>query len=307
MTNIQFIQNQVTASPKSIEATLKLLSEDCTIPFISRYRKDQTGNLDEVVIENIAKLSKQFDEIVKRKDSVLKSIEEQGQLTSDLKSKIENSFDLQEIEDLYLPYKKKKKTRADVARENGLEPLAKIIMAQNSDDIEFIASKYLNAKVVNEDDALQGARDIIAEWINENIYIRKNLRRMFQRKAVVETKVVKTKKDDEAAQKFSQYFDWAEPISKAPSHRLLAMLRAEAEGFVKLNVEIQKEEYRRPDQQPRVDHHEHRAHLFVGELGHVHYTIEQGFELREHHLFADTAFTEEHHGFHHLRLVLHAH
>ncbi|WP_291130412.1 Tex family protein [Flavobacterium sp. UBA7682] len=242
MTNIQFIQNHVTASPKSIEATLKLLSEDCTIPFISRYRKDQTGNLDEVVIENIAKLIKQYDEIVKRKDSVLKSIEEQGQLTSELKSKIENSFDLQEIEDLYLPYKKKKKTRADIARENGLEPLAKIIMAQNSDDIEFIASKYLNAKVPNEDDALQGARDITAEWINENIYIRKNLRRLFQRKAIVETKVVKTKKDDEAAQKFSQYFEWAEPISKAPSHRLLAMLRAEAEGFVKLNVEIEKEE-----------------------------------------------------------------
>ncbi|MBP6557310.1 MAG: RNA-binding transcriptional accessory protein [Flavobacterium sp.] len=242
MTNIQFIQNQITASPKSIEATLKLLSEDCTIPFISRYRKDQTGNLDEVVIENIAKLSKQFVEIIKRKDSVLKSIEEQGQLTSELKSKIENSFDLQEIEDLYLPFKKKKKTRADVARENGLEPLAKIIMAQNSDDIEFIASKYLNAKVPNEDDALQGARDIIAEWINENIFIRKNLRRLFQRKAIVETKVVKAKKEDEAAQKFSQYFEWAEPISKAPSHRLLAMLRAEAEGFVKLNVEIEKEE-----------------------------------------------------------------
>jgi uncharacterized protein len=242
MTNIQFIQSQVTASSKSIEATLKLLSEDCTIPFISRYRKDQTGNLDEVVIENIAKLTKQFDEIVKRKDSVLKTIEEQGQLTPDLKSKIENSFDLQEIEDLYLPYKKKKKTRADVARENGLEPLAKIIMAQNSDDIEFIASKYLNAKVINEDDALQGARDIVAEWINENIFIRKNLRRLFQRKAIVETKVVKAKKDDEAAQKFSQYFEWAEPISKAPSHRLLAMLRAEAEGFVKLNVEIEKEE-----------------------------------------------------------------
>lgn len=236
MTNIQFIQNHISASPKSIEATLKLLSEDCTIPFISRYRKDQTGNLDETVIEQIAKLSKQFDDINKRKESILKSIEEQGQLTSDLKIKIENSFDLQEIEDWYLPYKKKKKNRADVARENGLEPLAKIIMAQNSDDIEFIASKYLNAKVPNEDEALQGARDIIAEWINENSYIRKNLRRMFQRKAVVETKVVKAKKDDEAAQKFSQYFDWAEPISKAPSHRLLAMLRAEAEGFVKLNV-----------------------------------------------------------------------
>lgn len=242
MTIIQFIQNQVSASPKSIEATLKLLSEDCTIPFISRYRKDQTGNLDETVIEQIAKLSKQFDDINKRKESILKSIEEQGQLTSDLKTKIENSFDLQEIEDWYLPYKKKKKTRADVARENGLEPLAKIIMAQNSDDIEFIASKYLNAKVPNEDEALQGARDIVAEWINENSYIRKNLRRMFQRKAVVETKVVKAKKDDEAAQKFAQYFDWSEPISKAPSHRLLAMLRAEAEGFVKLNVGLDTNE-----------------------------------------------------------------
>ena len=242
MTTIQFIQNQVSASPKSIEATLKLLSEDCTIPFISRYRKDQTGNLDETIIEQIAKLSKQFDDINKRKESILKSIEEQGQLTSDLKTKIENSFDLQEIEDWYLPYKKKKKTRADVARENGLEPLAKIIMAQNSDDIEFIASKYLNAKVPNEDEALQGARDIVAEWINENSYIRKNLRRMFQRKAVVETKVVKAKKDDEAAQKFAQYFDWSEPISKAPSHRLLAMLRAEAEGFVKLNVGLDANE-----------------------------------------------------------------
>lgn len=242
MTTIQFIQNHISASPKSIEATLKLLSEDCTIPFISRYRKDQTGNLDETVIEQIAKLSKQFDDINKRKESILKSIEEQGQLTSDLKTKIENSFDLQEIEDWYLPYKKKKKTRADVARENGLEPLAKIIMAQNSNDIEFIASKYLNAKVPNEDEALQGARDIIAEWINENSYIRKNLRRLFQRKAVVETKVVKTKKDEEAAQKFAQYFDWAEPISKTPSHRLLAMLRAEAEGFVKLNVGLDANE-----------------------------------------------------------------
>lgn len=242
MTNIQFIQSRVNAAPKSIENTLQLLSEDCTIPFISRYRKDMTGNLDEVVIEQIAKLSKQYDEIVRRKESIIKSIDEQGQLTPGLTKKIQESFDLQELEDLYLPFKKKKKTRADTAREKGLEPLAKIIMAQNSDDIEFVASKYLNDKVANEDEALQGARDIIAEWINENIYIRKNLRRMFQRKAVVATKVVKTKKDDESAQKFSQYFDWSEPIAKAPSHRLLAMLRAEAEGFVKLNVEAEKEE-----------------------------------------------------------------
>jgi protein Tex len=242
MTNINFIQNQTNIAPKSIEATIKLLSEDCTIPFISRYRKDQTGNLDEVQIEAISKLSKQFDEIIKRKESILKAIEEQNALSPELKSKIENSFDLQELEDFYLPYKKKKKTKADVARENGLEPLAKIIMSQKNDDIEFLASKYLNTNVKNEDESLQGARDIIAEWINENIFIRKNLRRLFQRKAEITTKVVKTKKDDEAAQKFSQYFDWAEPISKAPSHRLLAMLRAEAEGFVKLNVTIEKEE-----------------------------------------------------------------
>ncbi len=242
MNQLQFIENQTKASLKSISATLKLLAEDCTIPFISRYRKDQTGNLDEVVIEQITKLSKQYDEIVKRKESILKTIQEQGELSPELKSKIENSFDLQEIEDLYLPYKKKKKTKADIARENGLEPLAKIIFAQRKDDIDFISTNYINDKVKNEDEALQGARDIIAEWINENIYIRKNLRRMFQRKAIVETKVVKKKENEDAAQKFSQYFVWAEPISKAPSHRLLAMLRAEAEGFVKLNIEIEKEE-----------------------------------------------------------------
>lgn len=236
MTTIQFIQNQTNIAVISIEATIKLLSEDCTIPFISRYRKDQTGNLDEVQIEQIAKLNKQFIEIVKRKESILKSIEEQNALSAELKLKIENSFDLQELEDFYLPYKKKKKTKADTARENGLEPLAKIIMSQRNDDIEFLASKYLNEKVTNEDEALQGARDIIAEWINENIFIRKSLRRTFQRKAEITTKVVKTKKEDEAAQKFSQYFDWSENVSKAPSHRLLAMLRAEAEGFIKLNV-----------------------------------------------------------------------
>lgn len=183
MTTIEFIQKQVNTTAKNIEATLQLLSEDCTIPFIARYRKDKTGNLDEVQIEAIAKAKKQFDEIIKRKDAILKSIEEQNALTADLKTKIENSFDLQELEDFYLPYKKTRKTKADTARENGLEPLAKIIMAQNTDDVDYIASKYLNDKVTNEDEALQGARDIIAEWINENIYIRKNLRRKFQRQA----------------------------------------------------------------------------------------------------------------------------
>ena len=242
MTNIQFIQIQVTASLKSIEATIKLLADDCTIPFIARYRKDQTGNLDEVQIETIAKLSKQYNEIVKRKESILKTIEEQNQLSPDLTKKITECFDLQELEDLYLPFKKKKKTRADVARDNGLEPLAKLIFAQTNNNVDFIATQYLNDKVKNEDQALQGARDIIAEWINENSYVRKNLRRLFQRNAVVQTKVVKSRKDDAAAQKFSQYFDWTEPISKIPSHRLLAMLRADADGFVKLNVDFEKQD-----------------------------------------------------------------
>lgn len=242
MTLENYIQQTLSLPNKSIENTLALLAEDCTIPFIARYRKDQTGNLDEVQIEQIFKLNKQFEEIVKRKDSVLKSIEEQGQLSEELKQKIENSFDLQEIEDLYLPYKKRKKTKADVARENGLEPLAKIIMAQRADDPEFLASKYLNEKIVNEDEALQGARDIIAEWINENIFIRKNLRRVFQRKALVETKVVKSKTEDAEAQKFQQYFDWNEPLHKAPSHRLLAMLRAEKEGFVKIKITLNEDD-----------------------------------------------------------------
>ncbi len=242
MTNINFIQAQVNTTPKNIEAALKLLNEDCTIPFISRYRKDQTGNLDEVQIENIAKLSKQFAEIEKRKESILKTIEEQGQLSPELKVRIEKSFDLQEIEDLYLPYKKKKKTRADVARENGLEPLAKLILSQRNDDVDFLATQYINKNVGNEDEALQGARDIVAEWINENIAVRQSLRRLYTRKAIIEVKVVKKKAEEEAAQKFSQYFDWAEPLAKAPSHRLLAMLRAENEGFVKVKIEIDLEE-----------------------------------------------------------------
>jgi len=241
MTNIEFISKFVATSAINIQKTIQLLQEDCTIPFISRYRKDQTGNLDEVFIENIAKFQKEYEVIVKRKDAILKSIEEQKMLSPELEKKIKLSFDLQELEDFYLPFKKKKKTKADMARENGLEPLAKIIMAQNNDAIDFISTQYLNANVVNEEDALQGARDIIAEWINENIYVRKQLRRLYQRKASITTKVVKTKKEDEKAQKFNQYFDWSENLSKAPSHRLLAMLRAENEGFVKLKVEVDSE------------------------------------------------------------------
>ena len=245
MNQIQFIKSAVNTTDRNIEATLKLLSEDCTIPFISRYRKDTTGNLDEVQVELIAKRSNQFDEILKRKESIIKSIEEQEQLTPELKLKIDKSFDLQELEDFYLPYKKKKKTKADVARENGLEPLAKLIFSQKNVDLDMVSEHYITEKIVNELQALQGARDIIAEWINEDSYIRKNLRRIFQQKAFITTKEAK-KKDNNGtvlespeAQKFKQYFDWSELLLKAPSHRLLAMLRAEKEGFVKLKVSLE--------------------------------------------------------------------
>ncbi|MGG7549224.1 Tex family protein [Chryseobacterium arthrosphaerae] len=242
MTTVAFIQKQLNISEKSINNTLQLLAEDCTIPFIARYRKDKTGNLDETQIEQIARISRQFEEIIKRKESILKSIEEQDALTPELRQRIEDSFDLQELEDLYLPFKKRKKTRADAAKEKGLEPLAKIIMSQKNNDVLLLASKYLNNEVESEEEALQGARDIMAEWINENMYVRKNLRRIFQRKAVVTSKVVKAKKDEEEAQKFAQYFEWEENLSRTPSHRLLAMLRAESEGFVKTHIGIDKEE-----------------------------------------------------------------
>ncbi|MFC6268382.1 Tex family protein [Frigoriflavimonas asaccharolytica] len=240
MTSTLYIKNTLQLSEQNINATLKLLAEDCTIPFISRYRKDATGNLDEVQIENIFKLNKQFEEIIKRKESILKSIEEQDALTPDLKNKIEQSFDLLELEDLYLPYKKKRKTKADTAKEKGLEPLAKIIKEQNSRNLEDIASRYLNENVTSIEDALQGARDIIAEWINENMYVRKNLRRLFQRKALISSKIIKSKLEDEAAKKYQQYFEWEENLNKIPSHRLLAILRAETEGFVKTKIEVDK-------------------------------------------------------------------
>src|SRR5215217_7530937 len=151
MTNIQLIAKTVQTAAINIQNTVKLLEEDCTIPFISRYRKDTTGNLDEVQIEQIAKLQKEYETIVKRKEAILKSIEEQKALTPELEKKIQQSFDTQELEDLYLPFKKKKKTKADVARENGLEPLAKIIMAQNNGDVDFLSTKYINENVINEE------------------------------------------------------------------------------------------------------------------------------------------------------------
>lgn len=242
MTLIHFIQQVLDASTKSIENTLALLDEACTIPFIARYRKDRTGNLDEVAIEKIAKYRDLYVGIVKRKESILASIEEQGKLTDELRNKIEQSFDLVEIEDLYLPYKKTRKTKADTARALGLEPLAKVIMAQNATDIESIARKYITKEVEDVEKAIQGACDIIAEWINEHLFIRKALRRKFQREAVVTTKVVKAKSEEEGAHKFEQYFEWSEPLYKMPAHRLLAVLRAEKEGYIRMNIAVDKED-----------------------------------------------------------------
>ena len=242
MTNILFIKNQTQLTERAIEHTLELLSEGCTIPFIARYRKDKTGNLDEVAIERIAKAQNEYDNICKRKETILSSIEEQGKLTDELRQRIETSFELNELEDLYLPYKKRRKTKGDVAKENGLEPLAKQIMAQRPADLSSLASRYLSDKVTTEAEALQGASDIIAEWINENMFIRRTLRKVFQRKALIVTEVAKGKADDKEAQKYSQYFDWNESLAKAPSHRVLAMLRAEKEGFIKMKVQVDTEE-----------------------------------------------------------------
>ena len=236
MTNIQFIKNKTQLSEKSIENTLELLSQGCTIPFIARYRKDITQNLDEVAIEQIAKFQTEYENICKRKESILNSINEQGKLSQELQKQIEASFELNELEDLYLPYKKRRKTKADIAKEKGLEPLAKQIMGQRITSLDTLAQKYLSDKVVSLEEALEGASDIIAEWINENTYIRRTLRKVFQRKAFITTEVVKGKSQEEDSQKYAQYFDWNEPLSKAPSHRVLAILRAEKEGFIKLKI-----------------------------------------------------------------------
>src|SRR5690554_6641147 len=240
--NIQsYIQSQFQVPEKSILATLELLAQDHTIPFIARYRKDKTGNLDEVAIEQIVKLKNSFEAIVKRKETILNSIEEQNALTSELKNKIELSFDLNELEDLYLPYKKKRKTKADTARENGLEPLAKIIMAQNTSDISSIALKYVKGEVHSEEEALEGARHIIAEWINERSDVRNLLRHQLSRFGIISTKVVKKFEEDEKAQKFRDYFDWNEALNRIPSHRLLAILRATTEGFIRQKITIDDE------------------------------------------------------------------
>ncbi len=235
---INFIQSKTNLPVKGIENTIQLINEDCTIPFISRYRKERTGNLDEVQIGDIVKYKDQFEELEKRKKSILKSLEEQEVLTEELKQKILKTNDLTTLEDIYLPFKKKRKTKAETARKNGLEPLAKIIMSQRANDLEYIAVKYVNDEVISIEKALEGARFIIAEWINERTDIRNNIRYQLERFATINTKVVKSKIEEEKAQKYRDYFDWSESLSRCPSHRLLAILRAENEGFIRVKVEI---------------------------------------------------------------------
>jgi uncharacterized protein len=241
MNIISYILKHTQLPEKSIQNTVALLNEDCTVPFISRYRKERTGNLDEVQIGDIIQFKERFEALEKRIKAIIKAVQEQGALTQELKTKLESAADLIQLEDLYLPFKKSKKTKAEVARKNGLEPLAKIIMAQRSEDIEYIASQYVNKEVQNEDDALEGARHIISEWINERTDVRKQLRTQLERYALITTKVVGTKKDDEKAQKYRDYFDWSEALNRCPSHRFLAIARAESEKYIRIKIEIDED------------------------------------------------------------------
>ena len=238
---LQYIIQQTQLPSKSVANTISLLNEDATIPFISRYRKEMTGNLDEVKIGEIVKFKEVFEALEKRKKAILKALEEQNVLTSELEQKVTTSRDLIALEDLYLPFKKKRKTKAETARLQGLEPLAKMIISQRVNNLEHTASKYTSKEVATIDNALEGARFIIAEWINERTDIRNNIRRELERYATISSKVIKTKSEDEKAQKFKDYFDWSESLSRIPSHRLLAILRAENEGFIRVKIEIDTE------------------------------------------------------------------
>jgi len=220
---------------RQVKNTMELLEEGATIPFISRYRKEHTGSLDEVQITDIRDVLNQLKELQKRQEYILKIIEEQEKLTPELNRKIEECLDPVQLEDIYLPYKPKRKTRATVARDRGLEPLAKILLKQQEMNIESAASAYLNEEVESEEDALQGARDIIAEWINENSRSRKTVRHHFDRSAVISSRMVKGKEEEGA--KFKDYFKFGEALKKCPGHRILAMRRGEQEGFLKLSVE----------------------------------------------------------------------
>ena len=233
------ISGKLNINRKNTYNILSLLEEGSTIPFIARYRKEMTGNLDEELIINVFEEFDGLKELEKRKEFILKSIESQGKLTDELKNQIENSYDSTEIEDIYLPFKRSNKTKAAIARENGLEPLAKYIFEQNKSDIQRYASGFINEKVENTESAINGAKDIIAEWISENPNVRNIVRNEFENYSAITTKVLKS--DTPEAQKYRDYFEYDEKSNKIPSHRLLALFRAENEKILKLSLNFDDE------------------------------------------------------------------
>ena len=232
----RLIAQQLNLQEKAVDNTLALLDEGCTIPFISRYRKERTGGLDEVQIAAISTQYERFKEIQKRKETVLKTITELGKLTPELEKRITDCWDATELEDIYLPYKPKRRTRAQVAREQDLEPLARILLMQRERDPMHAAEKYIKGDVKDAETALKGAQDIIAEMVSEDERSRQQLRGAFRRQAMITSKVVKSKADSEEAAKYSDYFDWEEPLKRCSSHRLLAMRRGESEGILRISI-----------------------------------------------------------------------
>jgi uncharacterized protein len=230
------IATQLGISQKFVEATLALLDEGCTIPFIARYRKERTGGLDEVQIAAISDRYEKLLDIQKRKETVIKTISDLDKMTPELQERINQCWDATELEDIYLPYKPKRRTRAQVAREQGLEPLALLLMKQRERDPEAAAAKFAKGDVDSVESAIKGAQDIIAEVVSENEKSRQQLRNAFTRQAVITSKVVRAKADTDEAAKYSDYFDWSEPLKRCSSHRLLAMRRGESEGILRISI-----------------------------------------------------------------------
>lgn len=233
------ISQEFGVTTRVAENVIKLLSEGATVPFIARYRKEMTNTMNEETVAEVKKRLEQLDELEKRKEFVLKSISEQEKLTPELEKQINSAETLQDVEDIYLPYKPKRRTKAEIARQKGLEPLARMIMSQNSDDVNGMAKRFINKdkEVNNEEEALKGACDIMAEWISENINGRNKIRKIYHRDGIISSTVVKSKEAE--AQTYKQYFDFKEPIAKAPSHRILALFRAEDEGLLKVKLSIE--------------------------------------------------------------------
>ena len=234
MTLINIIAKQLGLREMQVESTINLLAQGATIPFISRYRKEATGELNEVQVAQVKEQNDKLTELVHRRDYILQTIEEQGKLTDDLKKRITECWDATQLEDMYLPFKPKRKTKAEVARKKGLEPLAITLLTQPYKQPSELAQRYVKGDVKNADDALQGARDIIAEMVNEDERSRQTVRRSFEYTGMIRSKVIKAKESEAA--KFRDYFDWSEPLKRCTSHRLLAMRRGEAEGFLRVTI-----------------------------------------------------------------------